>query len=118
MRNHENVEQPVNFTNLPERFTLEGEDYLEQRAADRKPFFLFMSYDQVHTALHTSNKFKGKLRLMRHDIFIHINWFTKANGTQLFLIGTPCCSNSKMHAPLEVAKGYHAGYRKAKINLN
>ncbi len=32
--------------------------------------------------------------------------------------GTPHSSSSKLHAPLEVAKGYHMGYIKAKINLS
>ena len=39
----------------------------------------------------------------------------KAN---ILICGTTRHSSSKIHAPLEVAKGYHVGYFKAEINLN
>ena len=34
------------------------------------------------------------------------------------ILGMPHSSSSKIHAPLEVAKGYHVGYIEAKIRLN
>ncbi len=33
-------------------------------------------------------------------------------------VKTTHSSTSKLHAPLEVAKGHHVGYIEAKINLN
>ena len=46
-----------------------------------------------------------------------LTFITRAS-TRGFLTGMTHSSNSKIHAPLEVAKGYHMGYIKAKINLN
>ena len=59
MRQNEVVEQPIRFEHLPQRFVREGEQFLEQRKQDGAPFLLFMSWDQVHTHMHASEKFRG-----------------------------------------------------------
>lgn len=60
MRNGDVVEQPVNMENLPRRLVNEGIRYLEKQSASQ-PFLLMMSWVQVHTALHASWKFQGKI---------------------------------------------------------
>ena len=61
MRNYEIVEQPYALHgNMAERLAKEGIRFLEKQSQE-KPFLLFMSWLQVHTALHASNRFKGNL---------------------------------------------------------
>ncbi len=47
-----------------------------------------------------------------------MGWNCSADCLSLLKDGTTQSSSSKIHAPLEVAKGYHVGYIKAKINVN
>jgi len=51
------IEQPVVLQNLTLRFTHEAIRILEESSRDQQPFFLFVSYVKVHTALFTSNLF-------------------------------------------------------------
>ena len=61
MRNGEIVEQPVNLDDhMSERLSNEGIRYLEKQSS-AQPFLLYLSWLQVHTALHASDRFKGKL---------------------------------------------------------
>lgn len=66
MRNHDVVEMPVDLSHLAERFVREGEQFLDKAMKDDKPFLLFMSWDQVHTAMHTADRFKGKYYITLH----------------------------------------------------
>ncbi|XP_013785908.1 steryl-sulfatase-like isoform X2 [Limulus polyphemus] len=59
MRNQDVVEQPIRLTNLTQRFTLEAKEFLYQQANLNKPFFLFMPFVHVHTALFSSPEFVG-----------------------------------------------------------
>ena len=62
MRNDKVVEQPYDLTkNLAERLVREGVRYLEGQVGSEKPFLLYMSWVQVHNALHASKRFQGKL---------------------------------------------------------
>ena len=70
MRNGDIVEQPVNLENMTPRLVNEGVRYLERQKEEgyQKPFLLYMSWVQVHTALHATEKFRGKfLRLIYQD---------------------------------------------------
>ncbi|XP_028320926.1 steryl-sulfatase [Gouania willdenowi] len=64
MRDHRIVEQPFQSENLTLKMTQEAVDFI-QRSSDR-PFLLFLSFLQVHTALFVSAAFKGT---SRHGIY-------------------------------------------------
>ncbi|XP_069748162.1 steryl-sulfatase isoform X2 [Narcine bancroftii] len=58
MENEKISQQPFSFDNLTQRMTSKATSFIE-RNSDR-PFLLFMSYIQVHTALFASQEFLGK----------------------------------------------------------
>ncbi|KPP65597.1 steryl-sulfatase-like [Scleropages formosus] len=58
MRNGEVVEQPYTSENLTQKMTREAVQFLERNAG--RPFLLFFSFIQVHTALFASPAFKGR----------------------------------------------------------
>ena len=60
MQNYDVVEMPINFFNLTQRFVNEGNEFIDQKIKEDKPFFLFMSFLQTHTYLHTSKEFAGR----------------------------------------------------------
>lgn len=60
MRNYDTVEQPINFEGITQKLINEGVKFIEEREADKSPFLLVMSWLQVHTVLHASERFKGK----------------------------------------------------------
>ncbi|KAI3365769.1 hypothetical protein L3Q82_000704 [Scortum barcoo] len=64
MRNHKVVEQPFAPENLTQRMTHEATDFIERNSA--KPFLLFFSFLQVHTAMFASSAFRGT---SRHGIY-------------------------------------------------
>ncbi|XP_077991061.1 steryl-sulfatase-like [Glandiceps talaboti] len=64
MKNYDVVEQPVVLENLTLRFTKQAVQFIQQNQND--PFVLFMSYAKVHTALFSSQKFKGISRHGRY----------------------------------------------------
>ena len=79
MRNMDTVEMPINFDWMTERLALEGVSFLEQRQKDEQPFLLYMGWLQVHTHMHASPRFKGKLHKgkfskisLRAVYFMHI----------------------------------------------
>ncbi|XP_008282314.1 steryl-sulfatase [Stegastes partitus] len=57
LRDHSIVEQPFTAENLTQRMTHEAVDFIE-RNSDR-PFLLFFSFIQVHTAMFASAAFRG-----------------------------------------------------------
>ncbi|KAM4601587.1 steryl-sulfatase [Polymixia lowei] len=57
MRNGEIVEQPYVSENLTQRMTREALDFLERNSG--RPFLLFFSFIQVHTAMFASAQFRG-----------------------------------------------------------
>ncbi|XP_014915611.1 steryl-sulfatase [Poecilia latipinna] len=56
-RDHSIVEQPFTLENLTQKMTYEAVDFIERNSG--RPFLLFLSYLQVHTALFASAAFKG-----------------------------------------------------------
>ncbi|KAK3093631.1 hypothetical protein FSP39_018297 [Pinctada imbricata] len=65
-RNYDVVEQPIQLETLHDRYTKEGVQFLEERSKDNNPFLLMMSYDHAHTALRTSERFRGKSKHGRY----------------------------------------------------
>uniref|UniRef100_A0A3Q3W937 Sulfatase N-terminal domain-containing protein n=1 Tax=Mola mola TaxID=94237 RepID=A0A3Q3W937_MOLML len=63
MRDHSVVEQPYSTENLTQRMTHEAVDFIENSA---RPFLLFFSFIQVHTAMFASAAFRGT---SRHGIY-------------------------------------------------
>ncbi|XP_056414828.1 steryl-sulfatase isoform X2 [Hyla sarda] len=64
MRNYQVIQQPVVYENLTQRMTSEAVKFILRN--QNKPFLLFMSYIQVHTALYASSEFRGK---SKHGIY-------------------------------------------------
>ncbi|XP_033099413.1 steryl-sulfatase-like [Anneissia japonica] len=59
-RNNKIIQQPYYTDNLTLEYTREAVDYLEERGKERsKPFFLMMSYNQMHTTVFASHTFKN-----------------------------------------------------------
>ncbi|XP_063068164.1 steryl-sulfatase [Engraulis encrasicolus] len=58
MRNAEVVEQPYVAENLTRRMTAEALEFIQENS--EKPFLLFLSFLQVHTALFASPHFRGR----------------------------------------------------------
>ncbi|XP_041834500.1 steryl-sulfatase [Melanotaenia boesemani] len=56
-RDHSIVEQPFTSENLTQRMTHEAVDFIERNSA--RPFLLFFSFLQVHTAMFASAAFRG-----------------------------------------------------------
>ncbi len=59
MRNYDIVQQPINLTRFTHRLVREAHDFLRLRHDDRQPFLLVVPWIQVHTALHSSELFRG-----------------------------------------------------------
>ncbi|XP_069031364.1 steryl-sulfatase [Embiotoca jacksoni] len=57
LRDHRIVEQPFTSVNLTQRMTSEAVDFIERNSA--RPFLLFLSFLQVHTAMFASAAFRG-----------------------------------------------------------
>lgn len=73
MRGDEVVEQPYVSDNLTQRMTAEAVEFLE-RSSDR-PFLLFFSFLQVHTALFASPSFRGRSRHgLYGDAVMEVDW--------------------------------------------
>ncbi|XP_034533845.1 steryl-sulfatase isoform X1 [Notolabrus celidotus] len=64
MRDHRVVEQPYVSENLTQRMTKEAVDFMERNS--EKPFLLFFSFIQVHTAMFASARFRGS---SQHGIY-------------------------------------------------
>jgi hypothetical protein len=60
MRDYEVVEQPIRIAGFTKRLVYEGEQFLDARQQDDKPFLLYMSWTQVHTVMHASKEFQGR----------------------------------------------------------
>lgn len=60
MRGHQIEEQPFSSESLTQRMTQEAVGFMERNSA--RPFLLFLSFLQVHTALFASEAFRGTSR--------------------------------------------------------
>ncbi|XP_014674019.1 PREDICTED: arylsulfatase H-like [Priapulus caudatus] len=75
MRDFDYIEQPIRFDNLSQRLVSEALEYLTARSHSGQPFMLFMSFVQVHTYLHTADRFKGRSRHGRYgDNVEELDW--------------------------------------------
>ncbi|XP_076838468.1 steryl-sulfatase [Brachyhypopomus gauderio] len=73
MRGEEVVEQPYMAENLTQRMTGEAVEFLERNSDG--PFLLFFSFLQVHTALFTSPRFRGKSSHgLYGDVVMEVDW--------------------------------------------
>ena len=59
MRDYEVVEMPIRLHGVTTRLVQEGVEFMEKQVSDERPFLLFMSWLQVHTALHAVEPFAG-----------------------------------------------------------
>ncbi|CAD5113805.1 DgyrCDS2970 [Dimorphilus gyrociliatus] len=77
MRDFEVVEQPIHLDSLTPRLVQEGKEFITDSVKEKKPFFLIMSWVQVHTALHNIRSFRGKSRHGRYgDNIEEMDWST------------------------------------------
>lgn len=61
-RGEEVVQQPVHLDNLTVLNTNEARSFMERAVQDQQPFFLYLSYVKVHTALFTTPAFANRSR--------------------------------------------------------
>lgn len=64
MRDHRVIEQPFVSENLTQRMTQEAVDFMERNS--ERPFLLFFSFIQVHTAMFAAARFRGS---SQHGIY-------------------------------------------------
>ncbi|XP_068126013.1 steryl-sulfatase isoform X2 [Hyperolius riggenbachi] len=64
MRNYQIIQQPIKYDTVTQRMTGEAVHFITRNK--HKPFLLFMSYLQVHTALFASRNFRGN---SKHGIY-------------------------------------------------
>ncbi|XP_071320620.1 steryl-sulfatase isoform X2 [Trachinotus anak] len=73
MRDHRVVEQPFTSENLTQRMTHEAVDFIERNSA--RPFLLYFSFLQVHTAMFASAAFRGTSRHGVYGDAVHeVDW--------------------------------------------
>ncbi|XP_029379639.1 steryl-sulfatase isoform X1 [Echeneis naucrates] len=73
MRDHGIVEQPFTSENLTLRMTREAVDFIERNTA--RPFLLYFSFIQVHTAMFASAAFRGTSRHGVYGDAVHeVDW--------------------------------------------
>lgn len=73
MRNQDIVEQPYASENLTQKMTYEAVEFLERNS--EKPFLLFLSFIQVHTALFASARFRGSSQHGLYGDAVHeVDW--------------------------------------------
>ncbi|XP_063306230.1 steryl-sulfatase [Pelobates fuscus] len=73
MRNHQIIQQPFKHENLTQRMTKESVDFILRNKY--KPFLLFVSFAQVHTALYTEQRFRGKSKHgLYGDAIEEVDW--------------------------------------------
>lgn len=75
MRNDDVVEQPLKLPGLTQRFVQEAKEFLEIQAKSDNPFFLFLSFVHVHTALFTAAAFVNQSQHGRYgDNVLELDW--------------------------------------------
>nr|XP_055050903.1 steryl-sulfatase [Misgurnus anguillicaudatus] len=73
MRGAEIVEQPFISENLTQRMTHEAIEFMERNS--ERPFLLFFSFIQVHTALFAASRFRGKSQHgLYGDAVMEVDW--------------------------------------------
>ena len=125
-RDTEIVQQPVNLSNLTQRHTADAQRFLKRAMSDPddKPWFLYLSYAKVHTALFnnpefdsvSSNEYINNIAELDWSIgeiisFIEpqrdntIIWFSSDNGPYLERGNEGGCTGRLRDAPLRGGKG-------------
>lgn len=59
MINEKIIQQPVNLETLTDRYNTEAINFIQNATKNNQPFFLLMSYDEVHVPLFASPKFQN-----------------------------------------------------------
>ncbi|KAJ8415121.1 hypothetical protein AAFF_G00008190 [Aldrovandia affinis] len=86
MRNQEIVEQPFSSENLTQRMTREAIQFLQRNS--ERPFLLFFSFIQVHTALFASARFRGRSQHSLYgDAVEEVDWSVGKLMETLDLLG-------------------------------
>ncbi|CAK6965482.1 steryl-sulfatase [Scomber scombrus] len=124
MRDHRVVEQPFTSENLTRRMTHEAVDFIERNSA--RPFLLFFSFLQVHTAMFASAPFRGT---SRHGIYgdaVHeVDWsvgqimqtldrLQLAENTLVYLTSDQGAHLEEISARGEVHRGWNGIYKAGK----
>ncbi|XP_026218210.1 steryl-sulfatase [Anabas testudineus] len=124
IRNHKVVEQPYTSENLTQRMTHEAVDFLERNSA--RPFLLFFSFIQVHTAMFASAAFRGT---SRHGIYgdaVHeVDWsvgqitqtlqrLKLTENTLVYLTSDQGAHLEEISASGEVHRGWNGIYKAGK----
>ncbi|GBM89352.1 Steryl-sulfatase [Araneus ventricosus] len=74
MENKEVVEQPIRLKGLTQRFVKKASNFLEKQSG-KSPFFLYIPFVHVHTALFSSDEFSGKSKHGRYgDNIEEMDW--------------------------------------------
>jgi hypothetical protein len=61
-RGTEIVQQPLTLVNLTQRVTADAQQFVRAAARAQRPFFLYLPFVKVHTALFTNDEFRGRSR--------------------------------------------------------
>uniref|UniRef100_A0A8C9Y679 Steroid sulfatase n=2 Tax=Sander lucioperca TaxID=283035 RepID=A0A8C9Y679_SANLU len=124
MRDHRVVEQPFTSENLTQRMTQEAVDFIEKNSA--RPFLLFFSFLQVHTAMFASAAFRGT---SRHGIYgdaVHeVDWsvgeivqtvdrLRLSENTLVYLTSDQGAHLEEISAKGEVHRGWNGIYKAGK----
>ena len=68
------IQQPMELKNMTQRLTVDAISFITQSAKEKKPFFLFMSYLKVHTALFNNVEFIEKGRTQENMGITLLSW--------------------------------------------
>ncbi|KAE8278763.1 Steryl-sulfatase [Larimichthys crocea] len=124
MRDHRIVEQPFTSENLTQRMTHEAVDFIERNSV--RPFLLFFSFLQVHTAMFASATFRGT---SRHGIYgdaVHeVDWsvgqimqtldrLKLSENTLVYLTSDQGAHLEEISAGGEVHRGWNGIYKAGK----
>ena len=118
------VQQPVDLKNLTQRHTADAQRFLHKAMRDDKPWFLYLSYAKVHTALFNNPEFDSVsnneyinniaeldwsigevLRTIEPHRDNTIIWFSSDNGPYLERGNEGGCTGQLRGAPLRGGKG-------------
>ena len=59
-RDRDIVQQPVQLGNLTQRVTADAQHFIRGAVAEKSPFFLYLPFVKVHTALFANEEFRGR----------------------------------------------------------
>ncbi|XP_062303043.1 steryl-sulfatase isoform X2 [Osmerus eperlanus] len=124
MRNQDIVEQPYVSENLTQRMTREAVEFLERNS--ERPFLLFLSFIQVHTALFASPRFQGTSQHGLYGDAVHevdwsvgqimqtLNRLSVSENTLLYLTSDQGAHLEEISVRGEVHRGWNGIYKAGK----